>query len=169
MNVSVNEDVDEVAEQVVALLRDRGWTIATGESITAGLVAASLAQAPGCSHVLSGGVVSYQVDVKESVLGVPAQALAHGVVSEQVAMALAQGAAATLGARIGVGTTGAAGPDPHDGAAPGTAWVAVWMHGGPDQSPVARSRLVNASGDRARVRREVTDAALQEVRALLSA
>lgn len=161
--------MDEVAGLIVAKLRERGWTIATGESITAGLVAATLAEVPGCSQVLRGGVVAYQVDVKESVLGVPAQALAHGVVSEEVASAMAQGAARTLGARIGVGTTGAAGPEAHDGTAPGTAYVAVWMHGGPDQPAVSRSRLVTASGDRARVRAAVAAAALEEVRSLLSA
>lgn len=160
---------NELAEQIVGILRARRWTIATGESITAGLVTSALAEVPGCSEVLRGGVVAYQVDVKESVLGVPAQALAHGVVSEQVALALAHGAARSLGARIGVGTTGAAGPDPHDGAAPGTAWVAVWMHGGPDEPPVSRTRAVTATGDRARVRHQVANAALEEVRALLSA
>ena len=160
--------MDEVAEQIVTMLRERGWTIATGESITAGLVAATLAQVPGCSQALRGGVVAYQVDVKESMLDVPAGALAQGVVSEPVALAMAHGAARCLGARVGVGTTGAAGPQPHDGADPGTAWVAVWMHGGPDESPVSRTRFVQASGDRAQVRAAVVAAALEEVRALLS-
>lgn len=160
--------MNEVAEQVVTILRDRGWTIATGESITAGLVASALAEVPGSSQVLRGGVVAYQVDIKESVLGVLPGALAQGVVSEQVALAMAQGAAACMGARIGVGTTGAAGPDPHDGVAPGNAWVGVWMHGGPDQPPVARSRFVQAPGDRSRVRDAVAAAALEEVRSLLS-
>lgn len=102
-----------------------GLTIATGESLTAGLVAATLAEVPGCSSVLRGGIVAYQGDVKADVLGVPAPALAGGLVSREVAEAMAVGAARVLGADIGVGTTGVAGPDPHDGEPPGSVWVAV--------------------------------------------
>lgn len=159
--------MSELAERIVDALRSRSWTIATGESITAGLVASALAEVPGCSDVLRGGVVAYQVDVKESVLGVGAQAIAHGVVSEQVAMELAHGAARTLGARVGVGTTGAAGPDSHDGAPAGTAWVGVWVHGGPGEAATVRARQIHASGDRAHVRAEVAQAALEEVWAAL--
>lgn len=159
--------MNEVATTIVEILRSRSWTIATGESLTAGLVASALAEVPGCSEVLRGGVVAYQVDVKESILGVSERAIAQGVVSEQVALELAQGAARVLGARIGVGTTGAAGPDAHDGSAPGTAWVGVWIHRGPGEPGAVRSRLVQASGNRTQVRAEVTQAALEEVLAAL--
>lgn len=157
----------ELAEHIVDALRSRSWTIATGESLTAGLVASTLAEVPGCSDVLRGGVIAYQVDVKESVLGVSAQAIAQGVVSENVAVELARGAARTLGARVGVGTTGAAGPNAHDGAPAGTAWVGVWVHGGPGEAGTVRTREIHASGDRAQVRAEATRAALEEVWAAL--
>jgi nicotinamide-nucleotide amidase len=153
----------ELAERIVATLRGRGWTIATGESLTAGMVASALADVPGCSDVLRGGVVAYQVDVKESVLGVSERAIAQGVVSEQVALELAHGAARTLGARVGVGTTGVAGPQPHDGAPVGTIWVGVWVHGGPGGTDLVHSRQIHAAGDRAQVRAAATDAALEEV------
>lgn len=159
--------MNEVAAKIVEALRSRSWTIATGESLTAGLVASALAEVPGCSEVLRGGVVAYQVDVKESILGVSERAIAQGVVSEQVALELAQGAARVLGARIGVGTTGAAGPDAHDGSAPGTAWVGVWIHRGPGEPGTVRSRHIQATGNRAQVRAEVTLAALEEVLAAL--
>ncbi len=161
--------VTELAERIVDVLRSRSWTIATGESLTAGLVASSLAEVPGCSDVLRGGVIAYHADVKESVLGVSAQAIAHGVVSEQVAVELARGAARTLGARVGVGTTGAAGPTGHDGAPAGTVWVGVWVHGGPGEAGTVRARGIHASGDRAQVRAEATRVALEEVWAALQA
>lgn len=153
----------ELSARIVEALRARSWTVATGESVTAGLVAATLAQVPGCSSVLRGGVIAYQVDVKESVLGVSARAIEQGVVSEQVALELANGAARTLGAFVGVGTTGAAGPEGHAGTPAGNAWVAVWVHGGPGETGSVRSRHVRSSGDRAQVRAEVTRAALEEL------
>lgn len=159
--------MSELAQYIVAELRNRNWTIATGESLTAGLVASAIAEVPGCSDVLRGGVVAYQVDVKESVLGVSERAIAQGVVSEQVALELAHGAARALGARVGVGTTGAAGPDAHDGTAPGTAWVGVWIHRGPGEPDMARSLEIHASGNRAQVRAAVTLAALEQVLAAL--
>lgn len=159
--------MNELAASVVDELRSRSWTIATGESVTAGLIASALAEVPGCSDVLRGGVVAYQVDVKESLLGVSERAIARGVVSEQVAMEMAHGAARALGARVGVGTTGAAGPAAHDGTAPGLAWVGVWVHVGPGEPGLVRTREIRSSGDRTQVRAEVTQAALAEVYAAI--
>ena len=133
--------------EVVRALARAGLTIATGESLTGGLVAATLADVPGCSTVLRGGVVAYQGDVKADVLGVPDTALACGLVSREVAEAMATGAARVLGADIGVGTTGVAGPDPHDGQPAGTVWVAV---AGPQG---VASRRLALTGDRAGIRR----------------
>lgn len=159
--------MNEAAQRIVTALRSRSWTIATGESLTAGLVASALAEVPGCSDVLRGGVVAYQADVKESLLGVSPIAIERGVVSEQVAVELAHGAARALGARVGVGTTGAAGPDAHGGADPGTAWVAVWLHTGPGEPGITRSRVIHVSGNRARVREQATQAALEVTLAAL--
>jgi nicotinamide-nucleotide amidase len=146
-----------LASQVVQGLLRRSWTIATGESLTAGLVAATLADIPGCSQVLRGGVVAYVPEVKTELLGVGPEVLASGIVSEPVALAMAQGAAERLGADVGVGTTGAAGPDSHDGAAPGTACIGVWT------SNAQRTQTVHVSGDRAHVRLEVTRITLEAI------
>lgn len=159
--------MSELSERIVGELRARSWTIATGESLTAGLVASELAEVAGCSDVLRGGVIAYQVDVKETVLGVSEGAISQGVVSEQVALELAQGAARTLGARVGVGTTGAAGPTGHDHAPAGSAWVAVYVHHGPGEPATIRAKQVHSTGNRAQVRAEVTHAALEEVWAAL--
>jgi nicotinamide-nucleotide amidase len=114
-----------LAADVVARLAASGRTVATGESLTAGLIAATLAEVPGCSAVLTGGVVAYTPAVKAAVLGVPAAALAEGLVSQAVAAALATGAARVAGADIGVGATGVAGPEPHDGQPVGSVWISV--------------------------------------------
>ncbi len=137
---------------LVAALITRGWTLATGESLTAGLVTAGLADVPGCSAVLRGGVVAYQPDIKAEVLGVPADALAAGVVSEPVARALAEGAARVLGAEVGIGTTGVAGPQPHDGSPVGSVWIAVTTPEG------TRTEHLSLHGDRAAIRCQTVEA-----------
>lgn len=110
---------------MVAALLARGLSVGTGESLTAGLVAATLADVPGCSAVLRGGLVAYQPEVKQALLGVSDEDLGAGLVSEPVARALAEGARRVLNADIGVGTTGVAGPEPHDGAPVGAVWIAA--------------------------------------------
>jgi nicotinamide-nucleotide amidase len=97
-------------EQVAALLRERRQ-IALGESCTAGLLAARLADPPGASQYLRGGVVAYSNESKIELLGVPEELIErHGAVSTEVAEAMADGAAARFGADLGVGITGIAGP-----------------------------------------------------------
>ena len=129
-----------------------GMTLATGESVTAGLVAATLADVPGCSAVLRGGVVAYQADVKTEVLGVPDEALADGIVSRAVATAMASGAARVLRADVGIGTTGVAGPQGHDGQPVGTVWIAVHTPSG------TRATRLALDGDRAAIRRQTVEA-----------
>jgi nicotinamide-nucleotide amidase len=118
-------EIDELAERVIAKARQSGRTIATGESLTAGWVASALSSVPGASAVLRGGVIAYQLDLKRDVLGVSDEALSKGLVSQEVAIEMAQGAFRRMGADLGVGTTGVAGPDPHDGAAVGSVWIAI--------------------------------------------
>ena len=104
-------DGSTIDEQVAALLRDRR-RIALGESCTAGLLAARLADPPGASAYLPGGVVAYSNEAKVELLGVPAELIErHGAVSPEVAEAMADGAAERFGADLGVGITGIAGPD----------------------------------------------------------
>ena len=111
---------------MVATLLERGLTVATGESLTAGLVAATLAEVPGCSAVLRGGVVAYQADVKRQLLDVSDEELGAGPGQpSRWREAMARGAARRLGADVGIGTTGVAGPDPHDGEPVGSVWIAV--------------------------------------------
>lgn len=106
---------------------ERGLTVAAAESCTGGLVAHLITEVPGSSGYFRGGVVAYSDDVKREALGVGDEVLrAHGAVSAQVAMAMAEGARARLGADLGAGVTGIAGPDGGSGAKPvGLVYVAV--------------------------------------------
>jgi nicotinamide-nucleotide amidase len=150
----------EVAGRLVAALRDRGQTLAVAESLTGGLVSSGVIDVPGASEVMRGGVVAYATDLKHRLLGVDADLLAaRGAVDAEVAAQMARGVRDRLLATWGVATTGAAGPDPQDGAPPGAVFVAVDGPGGP------RVRAARLPGDRAEVRAAAADLALAEVAA----
>ena len=98
-------------EQLRDLYRAKELTIATAESSTAGLLASRITAVGGSSAYFIGGLVSYAYEAKESLLGVPHDMLlAHGAVSEEVAMAMARGARARLETDVAVSITGIAGP-----------------------------------------------------------
>jgi nicotinamide-nucleotide amidase len=147
-----------VAEQVLEALAGRGETLASAESLTGGLLAARLTDVPGASRSFVGGVVSYATRVKVALLDVPdAVVQRHGVVSQECAVAMAQGVRTRLGATWGLATTGVAGPDEQDGHPVGTVWIAV---AGP--SGVA-ARLLALTGDRLAIRQATCDAVLAEL------
>jgi nicotinamide-nucleotide amidase len=105
-----SDDGSTIDDQVAELLAGR--TVATAESCTGGLLAARLTDRPGSSAYVLGGLVVYSNEAKVSQAGVPAELIAeHGAVSPEVAAALADGARGALGASVGVGITGIAGPD----------------------------------------------------------
>ena len=120
-----------IESAVVAALARRGWTIAVAESCTGGLVAHRLTQVPGVSQWFRGGVVAYDQDVKGSVVGVPARLIEKlGVVSREVACAMAEGIALRFGTSLGAGVTGIAGPTGGTTECPvGTVDLAVWTRG----------------------------------------
>ena len=118
-------DDDTMESVVLAMLRSRGLTLGLAESVTGGLIAARLTEVPGASDVLRGAVVPYDRALKTAVLGAPD---VHAVSSE-MALAMAEGACRVLGADVGLATTGAAGPDPHEGAEAGTVWIGLHLDG----------------------------------------
>lgn len=104
-------DSGEHSEEVVASLLD-GRRVAVAESCTAGLMCSRLAQRPGASDRLAGGVVAYSNEAKVELLGVPGEVIsAHGAVSPEVAEAMARGAIERFDADLGIGITGIAGPE----------------------------------------------------------
>ncbi|HXF37895.1 MAG TPA: competence/damage-inducible protein A [Actinomycetota bacterium] len=151
---------DEALEEVVVrLLRREGRILATAESLTGGGVAARLTSVPGASEAFVGSAVCYTARAKREVLGVAASTIeAQGVVSGPCALEMAAGARRLFGADLAVGLTGAAGPEAHDGDAPGTVWVAL------DAEGVSHARGFRAPGDRDQVRRWAEQAGLDLVR-----
>jgi nicotinamide-nucleotide amidase len=153
---------EELEEVVGRLLRAAGRTIACAESLTGGALSARLASVPGASDYLLGSAVCYSSGAKRAILGVSKETIeGPGIVSRECAAEMAGGARRLFGADVAVSLTGAAGPEPHDGAPPGTVWVAI------DTSDIAHQRRISAPGDREMVVRWSEQAALDLVRRLL--
>lgn len=146
-------------ERVAALnehLVEAGERVAVAESLTGGLVVAALVQPAGASRVVVGAVVAYSTEIKATVLGVPEGLLAErGAVDADVALHMARGVRARMGATIGVATTGVAGPDPQDGCEVGTVFVAVVT----DRTEIVRE--AHFEGSRDDIRSSTVDLALQ--------
>ena len=159
-----SDDGSSVDAQVAVLLRDSGRTIATAESCTGGLLAARLTEGEGASDFFPGALVAYADAAKSALASVPAALIErHGAVSGEVAEALADGARAALGADVGVGVTGIAGPGGGSEAKPvGTVWIAVT---GGDGARI--TRRIGLPGSRADVRDRSTTVALHLIRRLL--
>ncbi len=146
------------AVELVALLRAKGETVATAESLTAGLLAATIAGVPGASAVLRGGLIVYATDLKQSLAKVSEHTLAmDGPVAASTAEQLAVGARTVCGADRGVGLTGVAGPDPQDGHPVGTVYLGL---SGPGGTEVMRLKL---AGDRWTIRMAAVRAAVTEL------
>jgi nicotinamide-nucleotide amidase len=162
-------DGTTIDEQVAALLRgERGGpkrTIAVAESCTGGLLAARLTNPPGASAYVLGGIVAYANRVKVEQAGAPSEAIErYGAVSEEVAKALAHGARERLGADVGVGLTGVAGPSGGSKQKPvGLVWLSVE---GPEGNDLTRS--VTLPGGRSDVRERAVLVAMHLIRRLLS-
>ena len=120
-------DVESLEQVVLGLLKEKHLTLSFAESCTGGLLAKRITDLAGASAVFKGGVVSYTNEVKAGVLGVPQALLdAHGAVSEQVAIAMAEGCRRLCGSDLALSVTGVAGPDSDDRGNPiGTVYAAL--------------------------------------------
>jgi nicotinamide-nucleotide amidase len=153
----VSDDGRSTDELVAEALLARGWTVATGESCTGGMLASRLVDRAGSSAYVAGGVVAYSNEAKTALLGVPAEMIAaHGAVSPQVARALADGARERLGADVGIGITGVAGPGGGTEAKP-VGYVCFCLTTGDGRVLARDPRL---PGSRADVRERSTDIAM---------
>lgn len=118
---------DTLAARTGAVLKTHHYTVATAESCTGGLIAHYLTGVPGSSDWFRGGIVAYNAEVKERILGVRAETIDKtGVVSKQTVMEMASGARLALGADFGIATTGIAGPSGGTSRAPvGTVYIGL--------------------------------------------
>ena len=131
---------------ILTILRQRGESICVAESLTGGGLAEALTSLPGSSEVFKGSITAYQSQIKSSLLKVPAELISEfGVVSEEVAAAMAGGAKELMDSTWSISTTGVAGPGPSDGVAAGTVWVAI-------DGPISQTLQLELSGTREIVR-----------------
>jgi nicotinamide-nucleotide amidase len=151
-------DDDTMESVVLQMLRDRGLSLGLAESVTGGLVSGRLTAVPGASDVLRGAIVSYASEVKFDVLGVPR----GPVVNEETAVAMAAGARRVLGADVGIGLTGVAGPSEQDGMSVGTLCLGLVIG---DDAPV--STTLRLPGQRQQMREFSVISALDLLRRTL--
>ena len=159
-DAALPDSAESLATALVLRLRAQGRTVAVAESLTGGLVVATLIGVPGASACVRGGVVAYATSLKHSLVGVDAGLLAEeGAVHPEVARQMAEGvraAASVAGipADVGIATTGVAGPAAQDGRPVGTVYVAVST---PEATHVEPLSL---GGTRAQIRAEAARMAL---------
>jgi nicotinamide-nucleotide amidase len=150
-------DDDNMETVVVRALIERGLTISVAESLTGGYVAGRLCAVPGASATFVGGVIAYDPRIKFDLLGV-----APGpVVTEEAAVAMAEGVRRVMGTDIGLATTGVAGPDESEGKPVGTVCLAVAAVDG------SLATTVRLPGDRERIRQFSTITLLDLLRRVL--
>ncbi|MGZ6255997.1 MAG: CinA family protein [Candidatus Limnocylindria bacterium] len=133
MSPPTDAELARIAAQLGDALRARGWRMATAESSTGGLIGHAITMTAGASDYYAGGVICYSNLAKEMALGVPHALIeAHGAVSEEVAAALAGGAAHRFETEVGISVTGIAGPDGGSDRKPmGTHYISVVRRGHP--------------------------------------
>jgi nicotinamide-nucleotide amidase len=160
----LSTDGRTIDQLVTDTLRERGLTIATAESCTSGLLAARLTDRPGSSAWLLAGLATYSNAAKTELLGVPADLIARvGAVSEEVAIAMAEGARSRVGSDVAVGITGIAGPD--GGTPDKPVGLVHFCAVGPDRRIARKLRIPGSRDD---VRKRATTQALHLVRAVLT-
>jgi nicotinamide-nucleotide amidase len=154
---------NETLESVVgSLLTEKGLSLAVMESCTGGLLAATITDIPGASTYFRGGLVAYSNEAKIA-YGIDARLITdYGVISAEVAQTMAEAARLRLGADIGIGITGVAGPNEVESKPVGMVYIGI------DDGKRKQVIKGNYPGDRARVKRRATTAALFELRKMLS-
>ena len=148
--------VQELASSLIKKLQENNLTIAVAESLTGGLVAASLTEIPGASKVFKGSITAYADEIKQSVLNVKEETiLKFTSISEQVALEMAINVRTIMKSDIGISTTGVAGPEKSAGFAPGLVFVAISIG---DHNMCQKLEI---TGDRSKIRNQTVHEILQ--------
>ncbi len=142
------------AQSIIEILTSRGQTLAVAESLTGGGLGFALTQVPGASAVFLGGIISYTTDVKVRELGVGRSIIdKYKVVSEEVAIEMAEGAKNKFATTWAISTTGVAGPGDYQGVREGTVWIAI-------RGPINQSLTLTLDGGRDGVRQGAISSAI---------
>jgi nicotinamide-nucleotide amidase len=148
--------VQELASSLIKKLQENNLTIAVAESLTGGLVAASLTEIPGASKVFKGSITAYADEIKQNVLNVNKETiLKFTSISEQVALEMAINVRTIMKSDIGISTTGVAGPEKSAGFAPGLVFVAISIG---DHNMCQKLEI---TGDRSKIRNQTVHEILQ--------
>ena len=151
------------ARLIIETLAARGQTLAVAESLTGGGLGFALTQVPGASTVFLGGIISYTTDVKVRELGVGQSVIdQYKVVSEEVAIEMAEGAKNKFATTWAISTTGVAGPGDYQGVREGTVWIAI-------RGPINQSLTLTLDGGRDGVRQGAISSAIGTFARILSA
>jgi nicotinamide-nucleotide amidase len=142
------------ATTIIETLKARGETVSVAESLTGGGLGHALTAVPGASEVFIGGIIAYTTEVKVNFLGVPRAIIDEfTVVSEEVAVAMANGAREKIGTTWAISTTGIAGPGDYMGIREGTVWIAI-------AGPINQTLLLTLDGGRDGVRQGAISSAI---------
>ena len=152
--MTISPDILELAREIVDTLRLRNETLSTAESLTAGALSSAIVTIPGASDVFVGGITAYCDEIKISHLGVqPRAIIEHSSISQEVVIAMAQGAKKSFGTTWAIATTGVAGPNPQGAHPVGAVWIAI-------EGPMCQRIELSLSGERESVRNATTASAI---------
>jgi nicotinamide-nucleotide amidase len=142
------------AQSIIEILTFRGQTLAVAESLTGGGLGFALTQIPGASAVFLGGIISYTTEVKVRELSVGQSIIdQYKVVSEEVAIEMAEGAKSKFATTWAISTTGVAGPGDYQGVREGTVWIAI-------RGPINQTLTLTLDGGRDGVRQGAISSAI---------
>jgi nicotinamide-nucleotide amidase len=148
--------VQELASSLIKKLEEKNLTIAVAESLTGGLVVASLTEIPGASKVFKGSITAYADEIKQNILNVKDETITNFTsISEQVALEMAINVRKIMKSDIGISTTGVAGPEKSAGFAPGLVFVAISIG---DHNMCQKLEI---TGDRSKIRNQTVHEILQ--------
>ena len=148
--------VQELASSLIKKLEEKNLTIAVAESLTGGLVAASLTEIPGASKVFRGSITAYADEIKQNILNVKDETITNFTsISELVALEMAINVRTIMKSDIGISTTGVAGPEKSAGFAPGLVFVAISIG---DHNMCQKLEI---TGDRSKIRNQTVHEILQ--------
>ena len=156
--------MSSAAERLVKLFTHRSTTVATCESLTGGSIGSAITDVPGASAIYRGGIIAYHNKLKTALVGVDAALLKEeGVVSELVAVQMANGVQARCDSEWAIATTGVAGPTELEGQPVGAVWFAVvGPKVGMSPKPIY-TEYKQFSGDRAEIREAAVQHALEMI------
>jgi len=148
--------VQELASSLIKKLQENNLTIAVAESLTGGLVAASLTEIPGASKVFKGSITAYADEIKQNILNVKDETITNFTsISEQVALEMAINVRTIMKSDIGISTSGVAGPEKSAGFLPGLVFVAISIG---DHNMCQKLEI---TGDRSKIRNQTVQEILQ--------